>query len=324
MKKLLLILLIAISLTLWFVTKQPSGPSIVDVKRVGIHAFLGHDIEGSCTFSVLGDAKLSQCTKSSEHGIEVEKHFDESGRLNQQVHRHDGTTTKQVSFDYNDTDGSIVVTSTVSPKQPYKTLISEVCHEKSASDSDLHYECSQSVTPHVGYVPALRRVNKQTLTYHYHANSGTLQVKTTSNPKGAHTRYVFDQLGKLLANQTIFSAREQHEYGHFITYHYVEDDVLMSTATERTSSSWLSRQWASLTSSGGSMLEPPNFSAPSSLKTPRHIAPSHTPPAVFIKVLNWDKQGNPIKVEIGDALNTSKPKRHLVLAPYYRAHSNSP
>lgn len=194
MKKLLLILLVATGLSVWFVANQPNGPSVAEVKRIGIHAFITHAIDKSCTFSVLGDAALSQCTSTGtstglgydKQGRSTEKQYDDTGRLRKVIHRDERRTTSTSSFEYDDTTGNIVVSMITKPfKGSYNTFsITEACQETLATRSALHYRCARTVQSikqknSPSHIPS-QRMQKQIHTYQYDAQRGALFAQETS------------------------------------------------------------------------------------------------------------------------------------------------
>lgn len=326
---LLLVLLVVTSLGIWLVARQPSGPSIADIKRIGIHALAAHKVDKSCSLSVLDDARLSQCTSVDEQGLAIEKHYHPTGRLQKIIHRVNDKVATTTTIEHDDLSGNITV-STESKLFPDEddapeVLVVEICRHQSTTKSVLQYRCTRTLTNLAWQARAAPPINQGTHLYQYDATSGVLLVQRTDKPSSKQTRRIFDQHGILLEHHVFTRQNNKQEQGYFFTYHYQEDEVLMATASVRASNTWLSRQWDALTSgldsslSNDPALEPPNLAdIPVGVMASSTTDPSDGLPGLFIKVLKRDEHGNPVELDTWESPSMEASKRRETRTIGYR------
>lgn len=223
MKKLLVALFLIAGL-IWLLLARNSGPSVEEVQRIGIQAFIEHDMLTSCTLSVLGDAKLKSCTPKESNQESIELLYSDSGRFLGRITRLSGKVTNQIRIEYNHENHSFKV-----KKQQGglgKLNVFRVCHQQRVSDSQLSYQCEQ-------YVDGEPLV-KPPITYEYDAYSGELLVKIPAPYGAKKTRYIYNREGQLIAHHAVAnivvrqgtkSLEVKTEHGHFFSYHYLKNEV---------------------------------------------------------------------------------------------------
>lgn len=271
MKKLLVAFLFIAGLT-WLLLARNSGPSVEEVRRIGIQAFIDHEILTSCTFSVLDDAKFVSCKPQDNSTYSTELRYSSNGRLVDRINRSVGLVTGQTYIKYDDNNGPFIVEK---QSEAFQSLVVfRVCREKLVTDTLLRYQCEQYAEDGT--------LENEPVIYQYSAHTGELVVKEVFEGYGVvDQRFFYNRQGQLLAYQQ-YGVRPKTlslhlEYGKFYRYEYHADRVLESYASARDPRSVFARVRDRI--------------LPSSLPSDSSFDSYHD--VVFIKILQRDQRNTP-------------------------------